>query len=143
MHTIEDFLIEELESVNSMITPKIRHNRKLCECITSYIEVLELLAVANFIHQQEQEKPPRRERRAWVWPYLQRRLEHGHYENLMQELGRECPHLYKSFTRTTQTFYDELVERLTPYIQKKNNVLEETDPTWTASGHHPTFPCHW
>ena len=30
--------------------------------------------------------PPRRKRRVWVWPYLQKRLQYGHYDTLMDEL---------------------------------------------------------
>lgn len=95
MNTIAEFILEEFNFVNSLIKPENRHNTQLMKGILSYIEVLELLAVANFIYQEEQEKKERSKRRVWVWPYLQRRLEHGHYENLMQELARECPQLYR------------------------------------------------
>ena len=41
------------------------------------------------------EKKTRRKRRTWVWPYLQRRIEYGHYDTLMHELYQDNPELYR------------------------------------------------
>ncbi|KAK3860711.1 hypothetical protein Pcinc_033252 [Petrolisthes cinctipes] len=46
-------------------------------------------------------------------------MEHGHYKNLMQELARECPQLYRNFTRMDKSLFEEIVERVTHIIQRK------------------------
>ena len=86
------------------------------------------LAIAHTSDLQQQErKNLKAKRRIWVWPYLQRRMEHGHYENLMQELARECPQLYRNFTHMDKSLFEEIVERVTHIIQRK--------PTfWTSVG---------
>ncbi|KAG0722847.1 Protein ANTAGONIST OF LIKE HETEROCHROMATIN PROTEIN 1 [Chionoecetes opilio] len=128
MNNIAEFILEEFNFVNSLIKPENRHNTRLMKWIFSYIEILELLAIANFIHQEEQEKKERSKRTVWVWPSLQRRLEHGHYENLMEELARECPQLYKNFTRVDKQLFDEIVERVTPIIQRKPTFWRKPIP---------------
>lgn len=55
-------------------------------------------------------------------------MEYGHYDNLMQELSRECPELYKNFTRIDCQLFDEVVERVTPLIQKKQTFWHKPIP---------------
>ena len=64
-------------------------------------------------------KKLRAKRSCWVQPYLQRRLEQGNYDNLMQELKNETPELFRNFTRTSGCLFDEIVEKVTPYIEKE------------------------
>lgn len=66
------------------------------------------------------EKKPRRKRRVWSWPYLQRRTQHGHYDNLMSELYTESPELYRNFTRMDRDMFNEIVQAVTPIIEKKH-----------------------
>lgn len=54
-----------------------------------------------------------------AWSYLQRRMEHGHYENLMKELARECPQMYRNLIRKDKSLFEEIVERVTHIIQRK------------------------
>lgn len=61
----------------------------------------------------------RRPRRVWAWLYLQRRVDLGHYDNLMEELTTESPELYRNFTRIDKDLFSEIAELVTPHIQKQ------------------------
>ena len=63
------------------------------------------------------QRPPKRS--VWVRPYLKRRTNKGHYDNLIKELAEEDPLLYKNFMRLDEGLFDEIVERVTPLIEKK------------------------
>ena len=54
-----------------------------------------------------------------MWPYLQRRLQYGHYDTLMNELYLENPELYRNFTRMDRELFDEIVQAVAPNIEKK------------------------
>ena len=84
----------------------------------------------------------RRPRSAWMWPYLQRRVEYGHYDMLMEELYQEPPELYRNYTRMDRELFNEIVARVTPPHRKEDNLLAEADQSWTASGHNPHISCH-
>ena len=56
------------------------------------------------------QRKPRRKRRVWSWPYLQRRTQYGHYDTLMDELFQENPDLYKNFTRMDRDMFNNIVE---------------------------------
>ena len=76
------------------------------------------------------EKKPRRKRRVWSWPYLQRRTQHGHYDNLMSELYTESPELYRNFTRMDRDMFNEIVQAVTPIIEKKHTYWRKPiDPS--------------
>ena len=62
---------------------------------------------------------PRKKRRVWVWPYLQERLEYGHYDTLMDELYSENPDLYRNYIRMDRELFETIVNAVTPMIQKK------------------------
>ena len=72
-----------------------------------------------------QKKTSRKRRRTWVEPYLQRRLEQGHYRNLMDELAQKTPELFRNYTRTDKALFDEIVDRVTPHIQKQHTWCRE------------------
>ncbi|XP_066983806.1 uncharacterized protein [Macrobrachium rosenbergii] len=46
-------------------------------------------------------------------------MEQGHYDNMMEELLTQAPDLYRNFTQIDRDLFNEIVERATPYIQKK------------------------
>ncbi|XP_066957950.1 uncharacterized protein [Macrobrachium rosenbergii] len=46
-------------------------------------------------------------------------MEQGHYDNLMEELLTQAPDLYRNFICIDRGLFNETVERVTPYIQKK------------------------
>ena len=77
------------------------------------------------LQQQKKKKKQPRPRRVWVQPYLQRRVEQGHYHNLMQELSNEVPELFKNFTRMENHLFDHIVDRVTPIIEKKHTYYRK------------------
>ncbi|MPC61172.1 hypothetical protein E2C01_055236 [Portunus trituberculatus] len=53
-------------------------------------------------------KPPKK-RRVWVWPYLQKHLQYGHYDTLMDELYSENSDLYRNYIRRRQSDWLEQI----------------------------------
>ena len=95
--------------------------------------------------EDEQKKMRRKKLRAkracWVQPYLQRRLEQGNYDNLMQELKNKTPELFRNFTRTSGCLFDEIVEKVTPYIEKEETFSENHYP-WSSCCNNTAFSCN-
>lgn len=63
----------------------------------------------------------KRRHRWWVRPWLtiERRLHYGQYETLMQELRAEDVGSFKRYLRITPDMFDEILQRVSPVIQKK------------------------
>ena len=98
--------------------------KKLCEDYDNYEK-----------EQQEKErqlntiaKPKKKRKTCWVQPFLQRRLELGCFENLMQELKQETPELFENFTRTEYCLFQEIVEKVTPYIERQETQFRKPLP---------------
>ncbi len=70
---------------------------------------------------------PRKKRKWWVRPFgtYDRRLQYGHYDNLMQELGVDDPTSYFNFLRMSPAMFEELLVRITPRIQKKETRMRK------------------
>ena len=109
---------QEMAWIKSLLKPANIRNKKKLRAIMSYLDAVERFGLGLALQQQE-EQQRRAPRAVWVWPYLQRRMEQGHYDNLMRELADECPELFRNFTRMNQTLFNEIVERTTPLIEKK------------------------
>lgn len=48
---------------------------------------------------------------------------------IMQELKDESPDLFRNFTRTNLCLFEEIVEKVTPYIQKQGTHLRKLLPS--------------
>ena len=110
--------------LNALITLNNLANPELHRQIVAYMKVLERLILANH-NDDEQEHRPAMHRRVWMWPYIARRRDKGHYHNLMRELAAECPHLYKAFTRINEQLFNSLVETVTPIIRKQDTFMRQ------------------
>lgn len=77
-----------------------------------------LVALLAEEEEQRRQRLRRRRRRWWVKPYLQRRMLHGQYDTLMQELMRECQGDFKDFMRMPPDMFLELCHRVGPRIAK-------------------------
>ena len=73
------------------------------------------------VAEERQHRRRRRQRQIWVRQWLSRRPLFGQYEQLLQELNREDPKGYKNFLRVDADLFGELVERITPRIEKNTN----------------------
>ena len=69
--------------------------------------------------------PPKKTRRHWVRPYLQRRKLHGHYENLMQELALEDPGKFRNMLRMDEKIFLDLLHLVRPKIEKKTSNFRQ------------------
>ena len=125
MQTVWELIALYLTFLNLLITGPNVANPQMWGHILAYVEVLERLIRANHLDDIQQVQRPRvrRARRVWTWPYIARRTEKGHYENLLRELDIECPHLYKAFTRITKRMFNMLVEKVTPLIRKEDTFM--------------------
>ena len=74
---------------------------------------------------QRRQLPERRERRSRIWcrEWLQRRCLYGMHENLLAELHKEDNRGFKNFLRMSPELFEEMVEKLTPKLQKKTTDM--------------------
>ena len=109
--------MDSFADIRAVLTPENAHNDQLMKAVPMYMIAKILLEVyKDGVAKEEQKKKRRVARKHWAEPYLQRRLEQGHYNNLMAELAQESPELFRNYTRTSRPLFDEIVERVTPYI---------------------------
>ena len=95
-----------------------------------------LLAVAallllHVLLERPRQAPPRRRRRpraVWARQWLLRRELYGDYENLLWELHREDHRGFKTYIRITPAFFEEMVARVTPAVQKHDTRLRKALP---------------
>ena len=77
--------------------------------------------------EQEKATPPQRktQRKVWVREWLTRRHEFGQYDSLLTELHKEDQRGYKNYLRITPDLFQEMVEKLTPRLQKQSTFMRE------------------
>ena len=88
------------------------------------------MMIFNYMVEPPHPPPPpppirRRPRRLWSRQWLLRREVFGEYDNLLAELHREDSRGFKTFVRITPDFFEEMVERITPAVQKKETRLRK------------------
>ena len=74
------------------------------------------------IHRRRQLQRKRRARRWWVRSWF-RRLEYGHYNRLMRELRVEDENAFANYVRMPAHLFDELLNRISPIIQRRDTHL--------------------
>ena len=62
---------------------------------------------------------PRRWARAWIY----RRRQFGVHHALMKELASENPHGFRNFIRMDKQYFDVLLTKVTPFIQKQDESI--------------------
>lgn len=108
----------------------VEKRAKILAVVQQHIRT-QAVVVAVFLQQQAEErrrrrKKERRPRRFWVRNWVRRRAYFGAYETLMFELEIESPNEdFKEFLRIEPDMFYELVERLTPHIQKQRTTFRE------------------
>ena len=71
------------------------------------------------LYEEQRRMMRKRSRTVWVRDWLTRRQEFGLYDKLLEELHKEDIRGYKNYLRITPDLFQEMVERLTPYLEKK------------------------
>ena len=95
-----------------------------------FLAIAALLLLQRLVRRPRQ-APPRRRRRhraLWARQWLLRRELYGDYDNLLWELHREDRKGFKTFIRITATFFEEMVERITPAVIKQDTKLRKALP---------------
>ena len=64
-----------------------------------------------------------KQRSCWSQGWLLRRTLHGQYDQLMQELAAEDAKGFRAFQRLSPHMWLELLERVSPRIEKKRTVM--------------------
>lgn len=72
----------------------------------------------------EQKKKQKRQRKTWVKEWRSRRPVFSHI-SLLKELEQSSPADYKNFLRMDPSVYKELLEKVTPYIEKQNTLMRD------------------
>ena len=67
-----------------------------------------------------------KKRSTWARKWLRRRRQRSIYSNLVQELREEDPDEYLKYLRMTTTTFNILLEKVRPYIEKKNTVMRNS-----------------
>ena len=112
--------MDNVEDILNLITPCNMNDQVLMTTIINYVHINLLSEAAKKYLAQKKQR-----RRTWMWPYLQRRVELGHYESLLEELSAENPELYRNFTRIDKDLFNEIVERVSPQIRKRFTNFRE------------------
>lgn len=76
----------------------------------------------NVLLMRRRRRAARRDRRFWVRPWLSvdRRLQFGSFDQLMEELRVEDTTAYFNYLRMEPAMFDELVQRLSPMLTKQD-----------------------
>ena len=72
----------------------------------------------------------RRRPRQWTRAWIHRRRQLGAHHALMKKLESEDPQSYRNFIRMDKQDFDELLTKVTPFIQRRDtNMRESITPT--------------
>ena len=99
-------------------------------CIGYLVLLLALEAAAQEeieVPEEEPLEPPRKIRRksVWVREWLARRPVFGQYDQLLNELHAQDKKGYKNFLRITPELFHEMVEKLTPRLEKQKTFMRD------------------
>ena len=91
------------------------------------VAMLQLAIMNHILIMLDDEVQARRRRRVkwfWVRPYLSagRRLQFGHYYQLIRALRMEDISSYFNYMRMEQLMFDVILNRVGPRIQKRNQL---------------------
>ena len=89
--------------------------------------LLMLAAIAVLLKLQNEKnkkhKNPPALRKWWVRPWLARRVQFGHYEQLMQKLADDDPLAFKNFQKINEELFMELLVRVGYHIEKQQKFV--------------------
>ena len=85
--------MDDFKWLKPLLTRENLRNPAILKMINAYVESLKLVGIGLALVEEE-EMAAQSARSCWSWPYLQRRVEQGVYDNLMKELAAKTPHLF-------------------------------------------------
>ncbi|XP_046406063.1 protein ANTAGONIST OF LIKE HETEROCHROMATIN PROTEIN 1-like [Ischnura elegans] len=89
-------------------------------------EELEMLLILRLRRRRERRRMRQAiaMRRWWQSPILQRRVEYGFWENLIQEMRNQEPDKFLNFHRMSVIQFDRLLQKVEPHISRRQVVRE-------------------
>lgn len=78
--------------------------------------------------RKKKSRKKQKKRSCWTRPWLLRRREFGHYDNLIQELSLEDVKSYKNYLRMPKELFDEVLSRITHRIEKDTFWRKALEP---------------
>ena len=88
-------------------------------------EVVVVLCIIMIASAIQRIRRQRRRQRRWVRPWIRRRQQHGAHHALMVELTTEDPGGFRNFLRMDKIDFEELLEKVTPVIQRQDTWMRE------------------
>ncbi|XP_046548032.1 protein ANTAGONIST OF LIKE HETEROCHROMATIN PROTEIN 1-like [Haliotis rubra] len=88
----------------------------------------ETLAMIMLVHISQSLKKKRKPKSVWVRNWILRRNTAGAYNSLLRELEQEDPRSLKNFLRMDKANFDILLEKISPYIEKKCTPMRNSIP---------------
>ena len=91
-------------------------------------EVNGAIAIASLLLVRHRRRRQRefRKGRLWVQPHINEREEYGAFYVLLPALRKRDDEMYRNFLRMPAYVYDWLLEKITPYITKKDTTYLAT-----------------
>ena len=99
------------------------------EAISQQAKCLYVVAAGLIVREkqtkQKERQIKRQPRTLWVRDWLLRRHVYGHFDQLLTELHREDQKGYKNYLRITPDLFEEMVEKLTPHLEKQTTFMRQ------------------
>ncbi|KAJ8935935.1 hypothetical protein NQ314_012556 [Rhamnusium bicolor] len=95
------------------------------ELIGRSCRIVAKLLVEDIINDLERKKILKRKGRVWVKKWIARRQNLGASDRLLRELSTEDSASFKNHLRMRKENFDDLLQRVTPYIEKKNTTMRD------------------
>lgn len=99
--------MDDFKWLKPLLTRESLRNPAIVKMINAYVESLKLVGIGLALVEKE-EMATQSTRFCWSWPYLQRRVEQGVYDNLIKELVAEASHLFRQYLRVDKSLFDPL-----------------------------------
>lgn len=83
------------------------------------------IVVYKLIKKKHEILKMKRKKQLWVRNWIAKRYEEGVHAKLLKEIGVEDTISYENFIRMSKTCFDDLLEKITPRIKKKDTRLRK------------------
>ena len=88
-------------------------------------KIVALAAVILILGAYKQLHKEKKIRSCWTRKWISRRTKWGCHHALLQELKREDTKSFRNFLRMDQTSFEQLLEKVTPLIERKTTNMRE------------------
>ena len=100
----------------------------MAENINLDFENIEELVLFILLRRRQRRRYKARCRNTWTKRWITRRTGQGVYANLLREFNAEDPEFFRQFHRLDRESFDSVLALVSPYIVKKNTIMQESIP---------------